>query len=104
MAHAFASKKSSALQMEICSVMGTAHAQAEEGAENVPSSDSAPGAHLEHCPFCLGHAASAAPPPCAQLILPALASTASFPFLYYQAPHRLFIWSAALSRAPPVLV
>ena len=93
-----------ASQMEICSVMGVAHEKANDAADPVSASESAPTSHLEHCPFCAGHGAVPAMAPVAGFSLPVPQISAGFPFLYYQAPRRLFVWSSAHSRAPPVVV
>lgn len=109
LSHAWnAAQRNMALSMEICSVMGTAHVKSTDTSANsadpASASESAPTSHLEHCPFCTGHGACPAMPPVADLVLPAAQIPSGFPFLYYQAPRRLFVWSSAHSRAPPVLV
>ncbi len=61
-------------------------------------------AHLEHCPFCDTHGASLALlPPAASLSVAMLAAPAGHPFLFYQSPRPLSIWTTAQSRAPPAL-
>lgn len=58
--------------------------------------------HLEHCPFCATHAASfALPTPGATLTVAMLEAPASHPFLFFQSPRPLSIWTTAQSRAPP---
>ncbi len=97
-------QSANAAQMEICSVMGVAHEKAPDGADPASASKSAPTSHLEHCPFCAGHGVMPAMAPSAGFGLPVPEMSSGFPFLYYQAPHRLFVWSSAHSRAPPFVV
>ena len=60
--------------------------------------------HVAHCPFCVPHAdAFALPPPGTALSVATLDAPASHPFLFYQSPRPLAIWSTAQSRAPPSL-
>jgi hypothetical protein len=57
---------------------------------------------LEHCPYCLLHAAIGAKPPApaAGLVLPALLS--EIPSLFLSASRDQFAWTAPPSRAPPI--
>ncbi len=57
--------------------------------------------HIDHCPFCATHAGSFALPPSAGVALPPVVPLPSFPFLFFQAPQPLAIWTVAQSRAPP---
>lgn len=83
---------------EICTMQGAKFVKVADD-DGLPSGDNAQ--HLEHCPFCFTqHDAVGLPPTPAPLLHPAAASTI-YPPLFYQAPRRLFIWSAAQSRAPP---
>ncbi len=83
---------------EVCTMQGAKFVKVgDDGGQ--PSGDGAQ--HLEHCPFCFTqHDAAGLPPTPAPMLHPA-AGSMIYPPLFYQAPRRLFIWSAAQSRAPP---
>lgn len=87
---------------EICTMQGAKLVKVNDGdgdGGGQPSGKSTQ--HLEHCPFCFTqHDAVDLPPTPAPMLHPAAGSTI-YPPLFYQAPRRLFIWSAAQSRAPP---
>ncbi|UTY55912.1 DUF2946 domain-containing protein [Massilia sp. erpn] len=83
---------------EICTMQGAKFVKVgDDGGQ--PSGDSAQ--HLEHCPFCFTQHDTVGLPPTPALTLHHAAGSAIYPPLFYQAPRRLFIWSAAQSRAPP---
>ncbi|MES2297238.1 MAG: DUF2946 domain-containing protein [Pseudomonadota bacterium] len=88
---------------EICSVNGSKLvklASVQSGADKLASGAAS---HVEHCPFCATHGGSFALLPGAAFVLPVLATQNFRPSLFYQAPRPLPIWTAAQSRAPPVL-
>lgn len=57
--------------------------------------------HVEHCPLCGTHAGSFALPPTAGFSIPLIETQETHPFLFFQSPHPLAIWTVAQSRAPP---
>lgn len=62
------------------------------------------GLHVEHCPFCATHAGSFGLPPSAGFVLPLLDTRDTYPSLFYHAPRKLPVWTAAQSRAPPAQI
>ena len=86
---------------EICSTGGAKLVKISggEGATSDPATG--PSSHLEHCPFCATHGGSLALLPGASVAAPLLDVQNSHPFLFYQSPRPLPIWTAAQSRAPP---
>ncbi len=60
--------------------------------------------HFEHCPYCATHAGSFALPPPAMASFAVIGGHDIFPYLFYNAPARLFSWSCANPRAPPAAV
>ena len=89
---------------EICSVGGTKRVSvsAQHGSTTDPAKTDA--AHLKHCAFCATHAGSLALPPGAGLTIALIDTQDSLPFLFFQSPHPLAIWTVAQSRAPPASV
>ncbi len=86
------STASSATQTEICST----------GATKLVKVTAGKALHFQHCPFCATHAGSFALPPSASLAMPLPEARHSRPFLFYQSPRPLPIWTVAQSRAPPL--
>jgi hypothetical protein len=86
---------------EICT---TTDGQVAELKKKQASGHSAPvehGLHVEHCPYCLPHSDTTGLRP-GTIDVPVTANDSiSFPALFYQSPHPLFVWAAAQSRAPP---
>lgn len=94
--------------MEICSITTTKFvevAEVAEVADNQSNTSPAPaeksGMHFEHCPFCLSHAGSFALLPVSTFAMPVVIGVPALPFLFYQSPRPLFMWTTAQSRAPP---
>ena len=93
--------------IEICSAQGVKRIDSVSGKVlKVDKLQDAGGKqHAEgHCGFCLPHVDH-------DFILPAFAGNVlalelrnTFPALFYQSPHTLFIWQSAQARAPPALV
>jgi hypothetical protein len=86
-----------AIEMEVCTALGTAMAP-------VASSDSSKlHKSMNHCGYCVVHAAShGLPPPMTATFAP-IAGRDVYPPLYYHSPRPLFPWSLAQPRAPPAL-
>lgn len=89
---------------EICSVGGTKFVKVDGDANPVADLASESSIHVEHCPFCSTHGGSFAVLPSAGFTIPLIESQDSYPFLFFQSPHPLAIWTSAQSRAPPLSV
>ena len=89
---------------EICSIGGTKFVKVsiDQGAIADPATQDP--IHLEHCPFCATHASSFALPPNAEFAIQLIETQDTHPFLFFQSPHPLAIWTVAQSRAPPASV
>ena len=89
---------------EICSVGGSKFVKlsVDQDASAAPATEDA--IHVEHCPFCATHTEPLVLPPNAGFILPLIDTQDTHPFLFFQAPRPLAIWTAAQSRAPPASV
>ncbi|WP_317203354.1 DUF2946 domain-containing protein [Janthinobacterium sp.] len=89
---------------EICGVAGAKLVQTAtaEGAASIPLTQKS--MQFEHCPLCAPHAGSFALPPSAALVVPLLEQQDSHPFLFFQSPRPLTIWTVAQSRAPPAQI
>ncbi|WP_426193140.1 DUF2946 domain-containing protein [Massilia sp. DWR3-1-1] len=100
LSHATASPRAQ-IWTQICSASGAAVVTLSVADSAMP----APGEHdtsqLEHCPFCATHAASLALPPSAGFAIALIEAPASLPFLFFQSPRPLAIWTVAQSRGPP---
>ncbi|MDP3842696.1 MAG: DUF2946 domain-containing protein [Oxalobacteraceae bacterium] len=81
--------------MEICTMNGIQPMAEMPGPSGVGSG--------EHCPFCLPHAGSFALPPSDLPVRAIVAGHDLFPSLFYHAPYRLFSWTAANPRGPPLV-
>lgn len=89
--------------MEICTMTGIQSIAALPG---LPAGDhSGPGGAGDspHCPFCLPHGGSVALPPPDLPVRAIVAGHDLFPSLFYHAPYRLFSWTAANPRGPPLV-
>jgi hypothetical protein len=86
---------------EICSISGTKFVKATSATDDVSDHTQPDFGHAEHCPFCGTHAGSFALLPTAGFSIPLIESQKTHPFLFFQSPHPLAIWTAAQSRAPP---
>lgn len=86
---------------EICSVAGSKFIKTSADQDAAADPVKQQTLHLEHCPFCATHAGSFALPPGPSLTIPLLDTPQSYPFLFFQAPRPLSIWTTAQSRAPP---
>lgn len=103
--HAMEAPASAAMTIEVCTAMGMttmplALALAQDG-------DDASGAGklhkaMNHCGYCVSHAASHGLPPPSAIAFAVPAGRDVYPPLYYHAPRPLFPWSLAQSRAPPL--
>lgn len=92
---------------KICSVGGTKFVKVsvDQGAIADPAKqESIHLDHLEHCPFCVTYAGSFALPPNAGFAILLIETQDTHPFLFFQSPHPLAIWTVAQSRAPPAFV
>lgn len=98
--HAMAASASAAMTMEVCTAMGvTTMPLAADGGE--ASSSAKLHKAMNHCGYCVSHAASHGLPPPATVAFAVPAGRDVYPPLYYHAPRPLFPWSLAQSRAPP---
>lgn len=88
--------------MEICTMTGVQSIAAMTGLPGRDHSGPGKAGSGEHCPFCLPHAGSFALPPSELPVRPIVAGHDLFPPLFYQAPYRLFSWTAAKPRGPPL--
>jgi hypothetical protein len=86
---------------EICSTAGIQVIRLDTGQAPDGSVPAGHELHFEHCPYCLPHSDAMGLPPGAMAVSPTGGESASFPSLFYQSPHPLFVWAAAQSRAPP---
>lgn len=86
--------------MEICTMGGVRSIAAIAGQPD--NQHPGPGDSGAHCPFCLLHGGNLGLPPSGMPVLPVVAGHDSFPHLFYHAPYRLFSWTAANPRGPPL--
>lgn len=87
--------------VEICTVDGVKMLISNQGDAKQSGLD--PAMHgMEHCPYCMTHAASFALPPPAASAFAVLGGHDLFPALFYDAPQALFSWTAANPRGPPL--
>lgn len=90
------------LWTEVCSPGGARMVkvgmdQAGEGGQGPIASTA-----FEHCAFCALHGGASGLPPGDPMVVHILTANKLRPFLFYQAPRPLPIWTVAQSRAPPV--
>jgi hypothetical protein len=93
-----------AVEMEVCTALGMQMMPVPMGAEQ--SRDpvrSQLHKSINHCGYCVAHAASHSLPPPLTAFFAAAAGRDVFPPLYYHSPRPLFPWSLAQPRAPPAL-
>lgn len=96
-AHAMSTSRGEAWA-EVCSVTGTKLVKTGIDQDTLKQQT----LHLEHCPFCsLDAGSQALPPPGAGIAIPVPDAPGSHPFLFFQSPQPLSIWTTAQSRAPP---
>jgi hypothetical protein len=100
--HAVAAARGQAW-VEVCSVGGAKFVKVGSDQGDSLSQDTQQSLSHEHCPICATHGGSFALPPGADATVALFVAQDSQPFLFLQSPHPLPIWTAAQSRAPPVL-
>jgi hypothetical protein len=93
-----------AMSMEICTALGMttmplALALAPDGQGDHDAGK--PHKAMNHCGYCVSHAASHGLPPAPAIGFAAAQGRDVYPPLYYHSPRPLFPWSLAQSRAPP---
>ena len=88
--------------MEICTMNGVQSVASLHGQSERDHSGPGKAGFGEHCPFCLPHGCSTGLPPSGLPALPLVAGHDAFPQLFYHAPYRLFAWTAANPRGPPL--
>lgn len=88
--------------MEICTMNGVQSFAAMDGQTDSDHSGPGNAGSGEHCPFCLPHGGSIGMPPSDLPLRPIVAGHDLFPHLFYHAPYRLFSWTAAKPRGPPL--
>lgn len=90
------------IEMEVCTALGMAMMPAtlpEPGRSDAGKLHKS----MNHCGYCVVHAAShGLPPPMTPTFAPS-AGRDVYPPLYYHSPRPLFPWSLAQPRAPPAL-
>jgi hypothetical protein len=94
-----------AVEMEVCTALGM-QMMPVPGASMAPEKIADQGQlhkSMNHCGFCVAHAASHGLPPCMALMFAPAAGRDTYPPLYYHSPRPLFPWSLAQPRAPPAL-
>jgi hypothetical protein len=86
----------------------TEHADAGADADAMPASPirhaPAHGLHAAHCPFCLLHADTLAPPPWVAGFIPLQTPARRAPPAFLNAPRPLHAWLPAQARAPPISI
>ncbi|WP_025916201.1 DUF2946 domain-containing protein [Herminiimonas sp. CN] len=88
--------------MEICTMTGVHSVAAMAGLPDGDHSGPGDAGDSPHCPFCLPHGNDSGLLPSAMPALPLLAGHDLFPQLFYHAPYRLYSWTAASPRGPPL--
>ncbi|NMM37898.1 MAG: DUF2946 domain-containing protein [Glaciimonas sp.] len=91
--------------MEICTMNGVQSIASMTAISGPLTGDPSGPSHTggnQHCPFCLPHGGSIGLLPPDLPVLPIMAGHDVFPHLFYHAPHRLFSWTAANPRGPPL--
>jgi hypothetical protein len=90
--------------VEVCSIDGTklVSLTTDKVPDGAPAQDSV--LHkAAHCPFCMVHADTWAPPPAPATAFALIGGHDAFPSLFYRSPQPLFAWASANPRAPPVV-
>lgn len=85
---------------EICSIGGSKFVKVASDAGDLSHHTKSNGRHVEHCPLCATDTGSLALTPSAGFSIP-LETQETHPFLFFQSPRPLAIWTVAQSRAPP---
>jgi hypothetical protein len=93
------------MALEVCTALGMTTmplALAADGGEG-PEGSAAGKLHkaMNHCGYCVSHAASHGLPPPPAIAFAAALARDVYPPLYYHSPRPLFPWALAQSRAPP---
>ncbi|OBV39645.1 DUF2946 family protein [Janthinobacterium psychrotolerans] len=100
LSHAFAGGQGNAV-VDICSASGAVYTQADLAALSGSRPDTQPDLRqIEHCLYCMHHAASLALPP-APPLLAVIKGHDAYPPLLRQAPQPQFAWQGARPRGPP---
>ena len=90
------------MAMEVCTAMGMETMPVALDATAPDRSASGPlHKHMNHCAYCVAHAAAHGLPPPVDAVFAAPAGRDVYPSLYYHASRSLFPWSLAQPRAPP---
>jgi len=98
--HALNALQSHSPQIEICTTDGVKYINAD-GSSPAKSPLDSTLHHLEHCPYCVGDAATPPLPTTFATPVPAPSGMALLPALFYLSPAPLFSWSQSHPRAPP---
>lgn len=83
------------LALDICSA--TPAKRGQDRGQDMPA------AGMKHCAFCATHAAPAAPPPSAPVLVALLDGHDAYPSCHYLSPSPPPVWSGAGPRGPPSL-
>ncbi|WP_219116801.1 DUF2946 domain-containing protein [Janthinobacterium sp. UMAB-56] len=102
LSYAFASLHANAnnATVEICSASGAVYTQAYLAPAAKSTTDTVLH-HIEHCPFCMGHAGNVGLPPSSSSLL-VVTGHDDYPPQFYQAPRTTFAWLGASPRGPPL--
>lgn len=90
-----------AMPMEICTALGMTTMPLALAPDGQGDHDAKPHKAMNHCGYCVSHAASHGLPPAPAIGFAAASGRDVYPPLYYHSPRPLFRWSLAQSRAPP---
>ena len=91
-----------AMSIEICTALGMTTMPLALAPEGQGDHDAGkPHKAMNHCGYCVSHAASHGLPPPPAIGFAAAPGRGVYPPLYYHSPRPLFPWSLAQSRAPP---
>jgi hypothetical protein len=88
--------------MEICTMNGVQSIGAMTGQPDGDHPVPGDAGISDHCPFCLPHGGSIGLPPSELPVHPVVAGHDLFPHLFFHAPYRMFSWTAANPRGPPL--
>ena len=97
LSHAFAGGQGNAV-VDICSASGAVYTQADLAPPSGPQPQ-----HIEHCLYCMHHAANLALPPSTPPLVAVINGHDAYPPLFYQAPQPQFAWHGARPRGPPAI-
>lgn len=101
-AHAFAGSDNGSWA-EVCSAAGLKLVKVAPGEGDAGSGSTGAKLHFEHCPFCSTHGDGPAILPASATSIPLPEALETHPFLFFQTPQPLAVWTTAQSRAPPFL-